>query len=615
MTTAVAHSDSKSIYGQVVHATGTGLDGKAPNAAHNIKVQVYTQGFFGDRFLGEARTDDHGRFSIDYSKLGNGYSDLTLKIKDRPWHLRDRFLPWHRERTIRELNLKDVNTGYALDCGKLKIDFWEYQQGWPRLAMPADEDKAPQASSTAYKLERLRAGFDEILAQRVIVPIVKNCSTMDEVQELFGKNLTMKQEEKAPGSTRTGEWTAARILNGFNPAHLRKGEGTDTYRVEYNWDTFVFDNTHYLPNAKVKIERVGSKLSVTEVSLQYRQHQPGKDSLPPVGEGSTVGEWKTYRTGDADFEEALKEFRIAYMVAGETDMHLGAGHLNVEQYAVAAFRNLHDTPLANLLFPFLREVVLINHEGNGIIFGDTGVIPGISALTPAGVEKRLKEEIGGLNWKDYSPRSPLSNDHHFAHIANRYWDILGEFVDDFFENNNDGIRGSWHAVRKFSHDLVSHAYPYRPAQDAEHDVWADTNEIGTPDAPRQVIDGVLRAVSPVAKSAQPNAEEMQNLKEVCRYAIFMASFWHSWCNDHQPDDGGEIAYAALGRRDDKVAEIEDASRQLFLVHVLAESKHGLILDNENGDIPQGFLNRMRAALPFFAAHEYDGELMRSMINI
>ena len=54
--------------------------------------------------------------------------------------------------------------------------------------------------------------------------------------------------------------------------------------------------------------------------------------------------------------------------------------LNVEQYAIAAHRNLRRSPLRWLLMPHLREVVLINHSASKFLIGPSGYITRASDL-------------------------------------------------------------------------------------------------------------------------------------------------------------------------------------------------------------------------------------------
>ena len=143
--------------------------------------------------------------------------------------------------------------------------------------------------------------------------------------------------------------------------------------------------------------------------------------------------------------------------------------------------------------------------------------------------------------------------------------------------------------------LVSHAvehvdYPFpRPY---------DTSEIS--DDPGSVRrDQTHGAVSAVTEqSTDPSSADVDNLKQVCRYAIFHATFFHTWTNDQQPDDAGEVVYASLGLRNGSMGEESDenvaplpleAAQQLYNVNALAQTVRGLILGNEFGDVRPEFI--------------------------
>jgi hypothetical protein len=477
--------------------------------------------------------------------------------------------------------------------------------------------KQPQHATLAYKLERIRSGWHNGFIAAVILPLVKDTTNVEEVQDLFNTNLTLQQEAIAPGSTRTGKWMGSRILNGFNPCHLRKGSDPNEFVVVYNWDSYELGKGHDLPNTilKLRLNKNGD-LVAKEVTLQYRQKTPGLTILPAIKDGGILEPAVTYQANDRCFEEALRQFRTAYLVAGELDMHLAGGHLNVEQYAVAAFRNFRKSPLKELLFPHLREVVLINHEGDQIIFGQTGILSTTSAMTPEGINRRFRESIGSADWKGWQPRKPISPKHHFAEVANIYWNIVKEHVENFFITHNREIQTYWDEAVQFSKNLVDHSVPYYPLEGVEdYSTWVDTNEMPDPHAPRMVIDGVTKAITPIITRPEPTEEEIANLKQACCYAIFKATYWHSWVNDRQKDDGGEIAYGALGLRLGQQVSPIDAAKQLFLAHQLVDSKCGLLLENDTHDVPIELREKVEAALSLFAQHNYNAEDLRSLINI
>jgi hypothetical protein len=66
--------------------------------------------------------------------------------------------------------------------------------------------------------------------------------------------------------------------------------------------------------------------------------------------------------------------RVSATLETELGNHLGQCHLNIEQYAIAACRNLRHSPLRWLLMPHLREVVLINHSASSFLVRPKGYL-------------------------------------------------------------------------------------------------------------------------------------------------------------------------------------------------------------------------------------------------
>ena len=70
----------------------------------------------------------------------------------------------------------------------------------------------------------------------------------------------------------------------------------------------------------------------------------------------TRGKWNppqplTFRPGDSQWEAAKRLFRVHYFLHGEIYSHIAAAHLQMEQYAIAVFRNLRQNPVRALLGP------------------------------------------------------------------------------------------------------------------------------------------------------------------------------------------------------------------------------------------------------------------------
>jgi hypothetical protein len=305
-------------------------------------------------------------------------------------------------------------------------------------------------------------------------------------------------------------------------------------------------------------------------------------------------------------------FTSAHLVAGEVDGHLCRAHLDVEQFAIACFRNLRRSTLLTVLAPHLKEVTTINWQGAAWVYGDSGIVPRISGLTPRAVGARFVDQMGRVDWYGFAPPASIGRDHRWANVANRYWNLLGDYLDDVLYRNRDAIAGTWDEVVAFSRDLSHRSAPFTGVD--------PDGPKGAP--PRVTHGGVLRAVRPITWTDAPSHEDWARLRDACRYAIFRATLWHSWINDKQLEDGGDVRIGTLGLRnggfgDDRtVGPLPvDASEQLYLVGVLVGTAYGFVIKNEDGDVPAQLIERLMAQRNGFVADGLDVTAIRSRVNI
>ena len=141
--------------------------------------------------------------------------------------------------------------------------------------------------------------------------------------------------------------------------------------------------------------------------------------------------------------------------------------------------------------------------------------------------------------------------------------------------------------------------------------WYCENEIS-------VNPGTGKAISKITNvKLKPPAEDIENLKQVCAYAIYHATIWHDWRNDNQAKYAGEIDYARLSLNYD----VKDASFQLFIMNILSSVKYGYIVKNEDDDIDPLFISKLKSRLKDFDEikdfenNGYDLRDLRSRINI
>jgi len=138
------------------------------------------------------------------------------------------------------------------------------------------------------------------------------------------------------------------------------------------------------------------------------------------------------------------------------------------------------------------------------------------------------------------------------------------------------------------------------------------------------VGRVLRAVRPVTEGDAPAPGDLEKLKQLCRYAIFHASFGHAWSNSRQYDEGGEVLYASLGLHNGSFGPESDlsiaptpreAAYQMFLARFLSGTRYGMIMANVEGDIHPVLPELLSAREAEFKACEVDIYDVQARVNI
>ncbi|MEL6581286.1 MAG: lipoxygenase family protein [Cyanobacteria bacterium J06621_12] len=348
---------------------------------------------------------------------------------------------------------------------------------------------------------------------------------------LMPANLTRTRPDKF-----TDHFFVERRLNGFNP-------GKFNYVCDKPWQYVIcFDcSKHQIKPSGILPSIIEARFVLEDQSLKVHSIQYKLDY-------QTI----TNCPGDSDWNLAKRLFRSAEFVFQETQSHLARTHLNIEQYAMAYYRNVVDHPIRLLLEPHFEGLLNVNKLGASIIFGDTGIIPECSVLDATQVEALLKEEVAELSYKIWSPETQKLKDH----VANNYydpaalavWDIIGTYVDDFFDKHNHHICSLWSEIEKMSQDLVQHS----------------------------ILDPKLGTLA---------ITNIQDLKKLCVYVIYTSSFIHSWVNYKQYEDGGDVDYAALGLWDSHDPAYNPGAitqrhiKQVLITWTLSSVKYNPIMEN------------------------------------
>ena len=245
-----------------------------------------------------------------------------------------------------------------------------------------------------------------------------------------------------------------------------------------------------------------------------------------------------------------------------------------------------------------------------------------SALSTAQARRLLLDFGGRSDWSGWLPREPLTEGHTYALAGKLFWDILGDWVDTYIDENRADIIEHWAEVHRFSQDLVAHSVPYVPLDEDPDVLPLDRNELYNDDLPRVSVNGVERAIRPVTQTDQPQEEDLKNLAQVCKYIIYHATFNHDWAHEATSVDGGEPLYASFYLRDGSLGKESDfsvaptKSDAIFfrIIAQFGQYRWGLILANEDGDIPSGFREKLVAASDQFAEIGVEVRNIRARID-
>jgi hypothetical protein len=355
---------------------------------------------------------------------------------------------------------------------------------------------------------------------------------------------------------------------------------------------------------------------------------------------------RTFTPDDGD--QWLHAKRVARVTGGfctEVEEHFAGTHLNAEQFAIASYRNLKLNPVAALLLPHLKEVSLINHQADRVLIGDgEGYIPRATALTEKGLRQRTRDILGFQDWKGWEPMQPLSERHTYAHAEQLFWVVTGEYVDAFFHKRERLIKAYWHEIHCFSEDLVNHSVPvaFTSAQDTPGHEWESLKNRRfayycgqyrfDPKLERPHIDGKTRAMSRITAASsfdKAAPEDWQNLKDACRYAIMNATFMHTWINEHQYDDIGEVLYSSLGLRygdgpdgimapesDDRISpDLKISTGMLWFSNFLSRTEYGFITRDPVHDVNPLFAQLLEAKREAFKKLDVDIDAIECSTNI
>lgn len=614
---------------------------------HHLPVVLWSRTWWGQwRQLASGHTDAEGRFALPFDlRAARARAIYTVQFEicglthvffdgeaARP-HL-ERF----RAISIRKEDL----IGLDYDLHDIALPYWEYRRDTPlpRVVIDADGNDLPQR----YSQGRLDAFYAQILPIELTkvkhfeqIKLAPETLSLAKIQADYPENLTVCIERQFPGYTRSDAFFGQRMMNGMNKGTFQPDPTTPGhYWMKYFGICQYDHNDEYaLPTTRIRY-RLGDDGLPLPLEIRFTGALNAYDRDP----------WQEHSFTPADGADWLAAKRLARVcgaVTCEVDEHFAATHLNTEQYAVAAYRNLRLNPIATLLLPHLKEVVLIDHAADTSLFRD--YLPRATALTARGLKDRLYDIMGVLDWQGWKPMPPLSEAHYYARGEQLFWQLTGEYVDGFIDDHLDDIKRYWFEIYRFSDDLVRHSVPVYlsevdlsqlpPREYALAQERLDYYRLVygfDPAAPRQRLDGTLKVVSPITRHAEwsdDRADDLQRLRDACRYIITTATFQHSWINEHQYDDLGEILYSCGGLRfgdkprgvmapesDLSIApDLTRATEMLWFTNFLSRTEYGFITRNEEQDVNPRFSRLLLAREADFAQLGIDVHAIESRTNI
>lgn len=574
----------------------------APRPLPHMTVQLWDRDPLGtDDWLGEGTSDAEGYFTVAYDPADAGRldrPDLELRVID---HYAD------RDEVLCIVEGRDNTTEVESDFGVVPVPFYEYH---PHLPLPhvrtftLDKhtmDGLPQRYAVGRKLALARTAR-KVLGVRLKHYTVDRETRLEDIQSDYA-GLTSYQRPARPGPAATDdERFVYKLLNGACPTDFTQTPDGCLHVVR-TWDRFALDGVHPLPNIHAVFRIDDGALVPVSITVQSRTDNASAPHSP-------LDPPEVYRPGERGWSHAKHLLESNNYVYTQVANHLGRGHFNAEQLALAAWRNLRLSPLRSILFPHLREVMIINVEGESAIFGPDGLVTKNSALTADSLAEAIVAH-SSIDWWGWRPRAPLTADHDYARIAQLVWEAISEHVDQALAAEMHGIVSSWGEVLGMSEDLVSHSIAFDPWPLPAGHARLDPSEHAKTDAPRVERGGLLRTMSPISTSAQPTATDIENLAQFCRYAIFHAGFWHGWVND--TTDALEDSYAQYCPIDRSTPR--ELTNHISLNLALSQTHYGLVLADEDGDVPETYKAAVRKRAGALAELGFDVRKLRSRINI
>jgi hypothetical protein len=614
---------------------------------HHLKVEFWGRTrWLQWRKLAEGYSNEEGVFHLPY-ELRQARNWRIYKVQFEIYQTTHVYFGSEFPRTVLEncytekVPVSNL-TGMGYNLRTIHLSLWEYRTDTPipRAVIKNVDNDSPQY----YAQGRVDALYQQIMPLEMIkvkhllqIEDAPETISIADIQNDYPENLTVCIEKKLPGYTRSDEWFGIRMMNGMNRgSFLPDKTEPGSYWIKYfGICTYDHNDEYALPTTEIKFRLKPNGLpEPVEIHITGQTNAFDKDP------------WQkkvfTPASGD-EWMYAKRIARVSGAFSTEVDEHFTGTHLDTEQYAIAAYRNFRRSPLACLLFPHLKEVVLVNHSADNLLIH--GYIPSATALTENGLHERCYDLLGMQDWKYWQPMKPLSDAHTCARAELLFWELTEKYVDTFIEENAEEIREHWYEVYCFAKDVTEHSVkvflsdvnldnlPENERKQAKDrfEYYAFQYAFN-PDAPRERVRGELKTVSLITshkRYEETGPDDWKNLKKACAYMIMMATYMHTWINEHQYDDLGEILYSSGGLRygnkergilapesDLSIApDLTRSTQMLWFTNFLSRTEYGFITRNEEGDVNPLFIKLLLDKEQEFAELGVDVHSIESRTNI
>lgn len=622
---------------------------EADSPVFNMHLELWARTYWGAyRKLNQAKSDGNGAFRIPYDLfyVQRLYiSKVWLAVYQtghEHFHADGQHSPEYKEFKRIKISKGDL-VGIEYSCKQIQLSYWEYRQDTPipRVVIRHHDRHAPDSYTPGYNeaIEKQFVPIELVKLRHIAMIRLNQGLTHERIVEDYPENLTVCMEKVMPGITRSDDWFGRRMMNGMYACDFdRDPKNPKLYWVHHHWSSYDKTLHHYaMPD-------VDMWFTLKEDGLPL----PVKITLTgPLTKGENDPKQKrTFTPEDGEKWQAVKRVcRVSAALHAELAHHFAGTHLNVEQYAIACFRNLRLNPISGLLKSFLRSVVLLNHTADRILIGN-GYITSACALTPKGINQLVYKVMGTLDWKGFKPMQPISEAHTAAKAGNLYWQIVWDFVESYIDqpDNRAAILEHWFELYCFSEDLVNKSVPAFLCNYLQHALlegngklkentdWYQRGHRMNLSLERPVVDGIPKAVSRITAKQDGHAvteTDLDHLKQACTYMIYQATFGHTWSNSKQYDDIGEVLYCSLGLRfgngpdgvlgpetDHSIApDLTRSTQMMWWSNLLSRTGYGFIMADEDGDVPPDLQNRLESHRSQFAELGLDIDIIQSRITI